>query len=426
MPATKRPKPIYQRGDYKLIRRPDRANLEICWYDAERKRERSVSAGTGCDAAGRLALDRHYLEHTQGEAICPTCGQVRQGSGSAAVTSAIADYLVLAADKPSIEAIRARLNHVVAYLVATDQVTVRCSQVDTLWVDRFRKWALAQPIVSPTGIKRERSLSTVENSVLQLAAAINGAHCRGDTPAAAKFRATPVRELNRTPQHRSDIAQIAAMFRYALALDEAPDTTAKWLERHRVYRGHLLNFLRAAVATLARPDAILDISTTPDRRQWNSDRRILALNPANRRQTKKYRPIIPVARQFAPWLDATTGFLIPINSIRSAWDTMAERLALPGDGEAGTKLIRRSMAKLLRDRMAKADWTEIEMMLGHDRFDSVSDIYAPFDPDYLSAARREVEAIIDEVEKLAPGAFYRAFTASNGDDRKIVGIEKAR
>lgn len=426
MPATKRPKPIYQRGEYKLVRRPDRANLEICWYDPERKRERSVSAGTGCDAAGRLALDRHYLEHTQGEAICPTCGQVRQGSGSAAVTSAIADYLVMAADKPSIEAIRSRLNHIVGYLVATDQVAVRCVQIDPAWVDRFRKWAIAQPIVSPTGIERERSLSTVENSVLQLAAAINEAHRRGDTPAAAKFRATQVRELNRTPQHRSDVREIASMFRYALALDEDPDTTEKWLARHRVYRTHLLNYMRAAVATLARPDAILDISTSPDRRQWNSDRRILALNPAQRRQTKKYRPVVPIARQFAPWLDITTGFLIPINSIRSAWESMAQRLALPADGEAGTKLIRRSMAKLLRDRMAKSDWTEIEMMLGHDRFDSVSDIYAPFDPDYLSAARYEIEAIIEEVETLAPGAFYRAITARQTQNGKVVGIRKAR
>ncbi len=426
MPATKRPKPIYQRGEYKLIRRPDRANLEICWYDADRKRERSISAGTSCDTTGRLALDRHYLEHTRGEAICPTCGQVRQGTGSAAVTAVIADYLVMAADKPSIEAIRTRLNHVVAYLVATDQIAIRCTEVDAAWVDRFRKWAMAQPIVSPTGKTRERSLSTVENSVLQLAAAINAAHDRGDTPAKSRFRATQVRELNRTPQHRSDIAQIAAMFRYALALDEPPETTDKWLARHRLYRGHLLSYLRAAVATLARPDAILDISTDPDRRQWNSARAVLALNPGNRRQTKKYRPIIPVPRQFGPWLDATEGFLIPINSIRAAWDSMAERLALPGDGEAGTKLIRRSLAKMLRDRMPKADWTEIEMMLGHDRFDSVSDIYAPFDPDYLSAAKREIETIIDEIETLAPGAYYRTITAETLAGDKVVSIRKAR
>ncbi|MBD8677958.1 hypothetical protein [Sphingomonas sp. CFBP 13720] len=426
MPATKRPKPIYQRGDYKLIRRPDRANLEISWYDTDRKRERSASAGTSCDEAGRLALDRLYLERTRGEAICPTCGQVRQGSGSAAVTSAIADYLVMAADKPSIDAIRARLNHVVAYLVASDQVAIRCVELDAAWLERFRKWALAQPIVSPTGKTRERSLSTIENSVLQLAAAINAAHQRGDTPSPAKFRATPVRDVNRTPQHRADVGQIAAMFRYALALDEPTETTAKWLARHRAYRTHLLNYLRAAVATLARPDAILDISTDSARRQWNSTRKVLALNPAARRQTKKYRPTIPVAHQFVPWLDATEEYLIPINSIRSAWDTMAERLQLPGEGEAGTKLIRRSMAKLLRDRLPQTHWTEIEMMLGHDRFDSVSDIYAPFDPGYLSAAKREIEAIIDEIESAAPGAFYRTITADDQTGGSVVSIRKAR
>lgn len=91
------------------------------------------------------------------------------------------------------------------------------------------------------------------------------------------------------------------------------------------------------------------------------------------------------------------------------------------DGESGTKLIRCSMATLLRDRLAVSDWLEIEMFFGHTRFDQTSDIYAPFAPNYLAKAR-EIEAIVDEVEALAPGGvlprIYRA-------RRDVVPIRRA-
>ena len=69
------------------------------------------------------------------------------------------------------------------------------------------------------------------------------------------------------------------------------------------------------------------------------------------------------------------------------------------------KLIRRSMAKLLRDRMLKLDWPEIELFPGHDKFGNTSDIYAPFDPSYCASARQEIERITDQIEALAPRAF---------------------
>ena len=160
-----------------------------------------------------------------------------------------------------------------------------------------------------------------------------------------------------------------------------------------------------SVATLARPDAAHDVSTDPDRRQWNSGYRVLKLNPDNRRQTKKYRPVIPIARQVAPWLDATNGYFVPATSVRAAWRNMAEEIGLPKAGESGMKLVRRSMAKLLRDRLPKDHWVEVELFLGHSKFDSVSDIYAPYDPSYCAMAKQEIEAIIDEIEALVPGAF---------------------
>jgi hypothetical protein len=47
------------------------------------------------------------------------------------------------------------------------------------------------------------------------------------------------------------------------------------------------------------------------------------------------------------------------------------------------------------------------MMLGHVKH-SISDIYALPDPHNLGLALAATEAIIDEIEALAPGAFSRS------------------
>jgi hypothetical protein len=65
----------------------------------------------------------------------------------------------------------------------------------------------------------------------------------------------------------------------------------------------LLRFLQISVAIWARPDAAHDVSVDPKRGQWNSAARVLNLNPRGRVQTRKHRPIVPVARQMAALLD---------------------------------------------------------------------------------------------------------------------------
>ena len=399
MPATKRGKPLYERGRFQLVRRPDRKYLQIVWYEQDRGRERSTSAGTIDPEAGRAALDRVYLERVGGEHICPTCGQ-RRLTEAKFVTSAIADYLTLASEKSSIEAIRARLDHVLTYLVKTGQESLKCDAVDEAWIERFRKWLVKVPIVSKTGKRRKRALSTIENSVLQLAAAINA--CGGGT--AAKFKPQQPKAVNRTPQHRSDVAELAAMFRYCLY----PDSGKQPVERARRDREGLLAFLRISVCTLARPDAAHDVSTAADRRQWNSNARVLSLNPDGRQQTRKYRAVVPVPTRLAAMLDATTGFFVSAISVESSWKTMARSLNLPTDGQSGLKLIRRSIAHILRQRLRQTDWGEIEIFLGHDRFDDVSDLYAPLRPDYLARALSEIERLIAEIDTLVPGAFPAA------------------
>ena len=407
MPAAKRPKPLYERGGYRLQRRSDRTALEIVWYDEDRKRERSASARTEDVELGRAALDRLYLERTKGEAFCPACGQ-RRTAARIFLTSAIADYLTLAAGKSSIKAITPRLKHVLAFVVEKDLATISCDEVNEEWIERFRKWLRAKPLVTPRGIKKVRSWSTIENSVLQLAAAVNRSGGM-----VAKFKAQQPKEVNRTPQHRSDIDELSAMFRYCVA----PSSGKQPVDRARRDRASLLAFLRISVSTMARPDAAHDVSTDPARLQWNPIHAVLNLNPEGRRQTRKYRATVPIAHQMVPILNQTEGYLIPGTSVKSAWDTMATALALPRDGESGMKLVRRSVANLVRQRLPQEAWGELEMFLGHDTFDDVSDLYAPFMPNYLQRTLTVLESIIDDIEARVPGAFSLLETKAAEPDK---------
>lgn len=407
MPRTKRQKPLYRRGQFALYRRPDRANLEIVWYDAERKRERSASAGTGDVGEGRKAVDRRYLE-SLGNHICPTCGRQMEGEAAPFATKAITDYLTLSEGKAGHKAARTRLTLVVGYIAATNPETT-LPMISERWIDGFRAWMA----------KRGYSLGHTEGCVLQLAAAING------TPGhKAQFKAKPVRDVAASPIYRASVEQIAEMFRFCI--DPPAPEGREWTEKERAMviemRTNLLRYLRAAVATWARPDAIYDIKA---KGQWHSHAGVLDLNTPGRPQTKKYRPTIPVARQFAPWLDEALSRenYLPVSTIRHAWDAMRKHLALPGAREAGEKLIRRSMATIARKRIGEANWPQGEMMLGH-RKASISDIYALPDPANLGLALAATESIIDEIEAFVPGAFTASLPHNSASQAKLKLVER--
>lgn len=395
MPRTKRPKPIYQRGEFRLYRREDRKNLEIIFYDEQRRRERSVSAGTEDDGEAVKEVDRLYLAK-HGAGVCPTCGRAWEGDHAPELAGVISDYLLQHEGKASYKGSTLnRLGHVVDYITETDpKVTV--PMVNEAWVEGFRKWMLARPVISPKGkVLRPRSIGHVEGCVLQLAAAINATKTHR-----AQFRASSLKEASNTPVYRASIDTLADMFRFALDHED----------RHT-----LRAYLRAAIATWARPEALLDLTD----RQWHAEAGVLDLNPPGRRQTKKHRPAVPIARQYRPFLDALNGQLLPVVTLRHAWDPMRKKLDLPGGGQAGTKLIRRSVATLARRKIGEAHWAQGEMMLGHRRA-STSDIYALPDPANLGRALSATEEIIAEIEAKVPQS-YRIFTADIASLKIVQG-----
>ena len=310
----------------------------------------------------------------------------------------------------SSQAIKARLAHIVRFIGSLSSVAVTCDQVDEVWIRRFRTWAMKQPIVAPKGGERQRSRATVEASVLQLAAAINFAHRRRDTIHPAGFKPLPTREVSDTPRRRLSIAELADAFRYAAD------------PKHKVKRAALHRFLQISTATATRPDAAHDFSTDPKREQWDTGRRVMAMNPTKRAQTKKYRATVIAPHQLVARLNERDGHYVGVASIRSAWNAMCTELRWPRDGISGSKIIRRSIAQLLRDR--GVDEAELEVQLGHRRISSVTDLYAAFRPGYLASVTTAIEGIIDEVEAQAPGAFHRSFTGAAENVIELARVKK--
>lgn len=193
-------------------------------------------------------------------------------------------------------------------------------------------------------------------------------------------------------QWSSGADDLARMLRYALAPKKR--------------RENLLAFLRISILTMARPDAVHDASSDPSRRQWDRQHAVFNLNPDKRRQTKKYRATVPIARQGIWLFESAPGPLVK-GSAKKAMAAMAGKLGLPGEGEAGLKLIRRSVAHIVRTRLEAAEKPidQLEVFLGHRVVGSVSELYAPFSPSYLQTVKGVLEGVLDELEALAPGAF---------------------
>lgn len=156
-------------------------------------------------------------------------------------------------------------------------------------------------------------------------------------------------------------------------------------------RPHVKLFLRLAVATGARSNAILDL--TWDRVDF--DRGLIHLNPRDRVQTSKYRATVPMNDQLkAALLEAREGALseyviehgtAKVGSIKKGFAAACER----GGIKATPHMLRHSAAVW----MAEADtpMPQIAQFLGHTDSRITERVYARFRPSFLRNAAAALE-----------------------------------
>jgi integrase len=378
-------------------------------------------------------LDRHYLAVHQ-----PVNGE----KASYTVHQAMTDYWTLhGSTRVSADAIRARLklitrfiDHEIAQRLMREPVLP--SVLDSEWLARFRHWAInvdpiAQPRRNPgTGgntspSTRKRSRSTAEESIIQLKAALRFNERRLLEVPRLKHLTRAEVTPKRTYRLSSDA--LGEVLHYACV----GDGTAIHATRLMPLRRYLIG----AISTLARPDAVMDMSALPIRGQWAPSDRLFDLNPPGRIQTKKYRAIVPVTDLLNDWLSATDDRLVctevirtdeegewldqrPVQSVKKAWQAMRSELGIPVGW--GPKLIRYSMASILRRRGVDKD--QLAVALGHQALNATTERYAtldPEDPRYLESVRALLEELIADLLQKAtvPLRAKRTQVGANGRRR---------
>jgi hypothetical protein len=88
------------------------------------------------------------------------------------------------------------------------------------------------------------------------------------------------------------------------------------------------------------------------------------------------------------------------------------------------KLLRPSMGQLVCYRGVPDG--QLELQMGHRRLSSVTDLYPAFRAEYLDAATEAIEAILDDIETMAPGAFHREVTGDTGNIAPLIGRPSRR
>lgn len=162
---------------------------------------------------------------------------------------------------------------------------------------------------------------------------------------------------------------------------------------------HLFLYLVLAFGTLARPAALLELQ----RSQIDFENWLINLNQTGRRQNKKYRPALPMARTLRPWLERVGEQQIiayhgkPVASIKTSFTAAREKAGL--DASVTPYTIRHTMATELRKR-GVPPW-EVAGMLGHRSAGyRTTEIYAKYDPTYLGKAVEAIDAYFSELDTL--------------------------
>jgi integrase len=151
-------------------------------------------------------------------------------------------------------------------------------------------------------------------------------------------------------------------------------------------RPHVKLFMKLAVATGARSNALLDL--TWDRVDFA--RGLIKLNAADRVQTSKYRATVPMNAQIREALEeAKAGALSPfviehgrekVGSIRKGFEAACKRSGIT----ATPHMLRHSAAVWMAE--ARTPMAQVAQYLGHTDSRITERVYARFSPDFLAGA----------------------------------------
>lgn len=369
-----------QIGGFWLSRRPGSKSWYRTWYDADVRQTRGVSLGTEDFDQAQLELAAWVLQHRRPVQVAPE-------SMPLAVT--LAAYLAAMNERPSYAQAEIAVNRFIRFW-PTQTIAAATTPGEQ---DRYVKARTGAGV----------NISTIARELGVLRSALNLAHRRQEISAAPPVKYVEAAEDLHADEPKGrplSLDEMAALFNAARTV--------------RVRR-----YLMILANTLCRPGAGLDLT----RFQVDLERGLLTLNPPGRKQTKKFRPVVPMTAALRPWLANFTGDRYmahgdcKVTTAKNIWRRL--RAAATLDGAVNGYSFRHTMARELRARGVPAE--QIELMLGHRRpsgHSSTSQIYAPYDPAYC---REAVAAIDDVMRALQRLVHYPIIGPRAGCEIEIVG-----
>ncbi len=343
----------FQIGEWWLSQRDGSPAWYATFYDATTKRTRRISLGTDdFEQASQKLLERYLEEHRPQNAPAE----------SVALADIVLDYY----------------KHHGQHARSAVSIRKSCSY----WVDFFGEASIADA-TKPAKLEAFIAHLTAQGHATAYVQRILG------VGKAALKRAWQRGEIAGTPyipsvkvNYGEPLGRPLKIAELARLLSEAPD--------------HLRLLLMILIGTACRPEAALELTGT----QLDFDDALIDLNPHGRAQTKKFRPVVKLPDALATVLaNAPEGRLItfrgkPVKKINKAWRTLREAAEL--DATVNPYSIRHTVARWMRQHGVPA-W-EVAAQLGHKSRDyRTTELYAAFDPVYLSNAVRATNLLFDEL-----------------------------
>jgi integrase len=341
----------FQVGDWWLSQRDGSPAWYATFYDAAAKRSRRISLGTDhFEQARQRLLERYLDEHRPQQAP--------------AETVALADIVLDYHKKHGSE--------------ARSAVSIRKSCA--YWVEFFGDASIAEATKPPrldafiAYLTAQGHATAYVQRILGVGkAALRRAWQRGEIASAPYIPSIKV-EYGEPLGRPLKVPELAAL------LTAAPN--------------HLRLMLMILIGTACRPEAALQLTGA----QLDFEDRLIDLNPRGRAQTKKFRPVVKMPDALATTLlHASEGRLItfrgqPVIKINKAWRGMREAAGLESD--VNPYSVRHTVARWMRQHGVPA-W-EVAAQLGHKSRDyRTTELYAAFDPAYLTNAVRAIDGLFD-------------------------------
>jgi len=329
-------------------------NFYICWYDAASRRTKRQSTGTADAARAQIKLAEHVLANA-----APT----KQPKSEAQIAVLLHHWNLEHGSK-----VASKETNAGAVSCLLEEFGV--ATLDKLTPERQE---------TMVGNLRARGWkdSTVNRTVTVLRAAVRHAWKKGRIES-MPFIAGVV-ENEPKAKYLFSFAEMAEFLERCYSLD------------------HLFRFTMLAMNTLARSGAILDLTPL----QISEEHGFIDLNPAGRKQNKKYRPLVPITRTLAAWLPHWPGSPVvnwngrAIADIGKSFTQVGRDMKLPQD--VTPYCIRHTMATWLAKSGAPKE--ERDRYMGHKARDGsqIGERYVHFEPIWLAKAR---DAIDDYFAKL--------------------------